>query len=38
MGEPPVWQVEDYVRDTENHFVNKVYTFVDKVYYQEGQM
>ena len=37
-GRTPVWEVEDYVRDTESHFVNKVYTSVDKVSYQDGQM
>ena len=37
-GRTPVWEVEDYVWGTESHFVNKVYTSVDKVYYQEGQV
>ena len=36
-GRTPAWEVEDYVRDTENSFVNKVYTSVDKVYYQDSQ-
>ena len=33
----PVWEVEDYVQDTESSFVNKVYTSVDKVSYQDSQ-
>ena len=37
MREDPVWEVEDYVRDTESSFVNKVYTSVDKVSYQDSQ-
>ena len=36
-GRTPVWEVEDYVRDTESCFANKVYTSVDKVSYQDSQ-
>ena len=32
-----MWEVEDYVRDTGSHSVNKAYTFVDKVSYQDSQ-
>ena len=32
-----MWEVEDYVGDTESSFANKVYTFVDKVSYQDSQ-
>ena len=32
-----MWEVEDYVRDTESCFANKVYTSVDKVSYQDSQ-
>ena len=32
-----MWEVEDYVRDTESCFANKVYTSVDKVSYQGSQ-
>ena len=32
-----MWEVEDYVRDTESSFVNNVYTSVDKVSYQDNQ-
>ena len=32
-----MWEVEDYVEDTENSFANKVYASVDKVSYQDGQ-
>ena len=28
---PPLWEVEDYVGDTESSFANKVYATVDKV-------
>ena len=33
----PVWEVEDYVEDTERSFANKVYASVDKVSYQDSQ-
>ena len=36
-GRTPVWEVEDYVRDNKNCFVNKVYASVDKVSYQDSQ-
>ena len=36
-GRTPVWEVEDYVRDTESSFANKVYASVDKVSYQDSQ-
>ena len=36
-GRTPVWEVEDYVRDTESYFANKVYASVDKVSYQDSQ-
>ena len=36
-GRTPVWEVEDYVRDTESCFANKVYSSVDKVSYQDSQ-
>ena len=29
-----MWEVEDYVEDTESSFANKLYAFVDKVSYQ----
>ena len=32
-----MWEVEDYVRDTESRFANKVDTSVDKVSYQDSQ-
>ena len=32
-----MWEVEDYVEDTESSFANKVYASVDKVSYQDSQ-
>ena len=32
-----MWEVEDYVRDSKNCLVNKVYASVDKVSYQDSQ-
>ena len=36
-GRSSAWEVEDYVRDNKNCFVNKVYASVDKVSYQDSQ-
>ena len=32
-----MWEVEDYVEDTESFFANKVDASVDKVSYQDSQ-
>ena len=37
MREDPCVEVEDYVRDTESCFANKVDTSVDKASYQNSQ-